>query len=62
METELQEEYDLDVVELTEFYNKICKLFELKSKFVDDFYKNYSYDESSFINYLLLRKIEDILK
>lgn len=62
METEQQEEYDLDVIELTEFYNKICKLFELKSKFVDDFYEKSNYEESQFIDYLLVRKIEDILK
>lgn len=65
METENNNEtvdYDLSVIELTEFYKELCNLFELKKKMVNEFYEKYSYDESLFIDYLLTRKIEDILK
>ena len=55
METENNNEtvdYDLSVIELTEFYKELCNLFELKKKMVNEFYEKYSYDESLFIDYL----------
>lgn len=64
METEQNEaiEYDLDVIELNEFYKKVCRLFDEKNKLVKKFYESYDYEESVYLDYLLTRKIEDILK
>ena len=55
-------EYDLDVIELNEFYKKVCRLFDEKNKLVKKFYESYDYEESVYLDYLLTRKIEDILK
>ena len=64
METEQNEavEYDLDVIELSEFYQKICRLFDVKNSLVNEFYESHNYEESVYLDYLLTRKIEDILK
>lgn len=64
MEMEQNEavEYDLDVIELIEFYKKVCRLFDKKNKLVKKFYESYDYEESVYLDYLLTRKIEDILK
>ncbi|WP_294557954.1 hypothetical protein [uncultured Mailhella sp.] len=55
-------EYDLDVIELNEFYQKVCRLFDEKNKLVKEFYDSYTYEESVYLDYLMTRKIEDILK
>lgn len=55
-------EYDLDVIELNEFYIKVCRLFDEKNKLVKEFYDSYTYEESVYLDYLMTRKIEDILK
>ena len=65
METETRNEiesYDSYLIELTEIYKRICNLYDLKDKFINDFYEKYSYEDSLFLDYLLTQKIENILK
>ena len=64
METEQDEKitYDLDFIELEEYYNRIKKLFNRKNEMVNDFYNNYDYDSSLYIDFILTNKICDMLK
>lgn len=64
MKTEQDEKitYDLDLIELEEYYNRIKKLFNRKNEMVNDFYNNYDYDSSLYIDFILTNKICEILK
>lgn len=63
METEQEKiDYDLDLVELEDCYNRIKKLYRRKDEMVNEFYSEYDYDSSLFVDFILTNKICEILK
>ena len=63
METEQEKiDYDLDLIELEETYNRFCKLVYKKNELKEDANMRFGYDESIYVDWLLTNKIEQILK
>lgn len=63
MKTEQEKiDYDLDLIELEDCYNRIKKLYRRKDEMVNEFYSEYDYDSSLFVDFILTNKICEMLK
>ena len=64
MEIEQEEkiDYNLDLIELEDCYSRIKKLYNRKNEIVNEFYSEYDYDSSLYVDFILTNKICDMLK
>ncbi len=55
----MKDEYDLDLIELGDYYNKLVKLFLYKNALLEDFINKDCDNDSDieYVNYLLTKKI-----
>ena len=63
METEQEEKmnYELDLIELQDTYDRFCQLVYRKNELKEDANMRFGYDESLYADWLLTNKIEQIL-
>lgn len=57
-----EDEFNLDLIELQDTYNRFCVLVRKKNQLKEDANLRFGYDESLYVDWLLTNKIEQILK
>ena len=53
----MKDEYDLDLIELGDYYNDLVKLFLYKNALLEDFINKDCDSDIEYVNYLLTKKI-----